>query len=88
VPLLGVYAPVDMSALIRLEWRDGKLALLDVSEPGQPVTLERAGEPGSFVVAPGFRESGEPVEFRRLPDGRVVGLLFGGGSFVRLDPVG
>jgi CubicO group peptidase (beta-lactamase class C family) len=87
VPLLGVYAPVDMSALITLDWRDGKLTLRDASEPGQPVTLERAGGPGSFVVAPGFRESGEPVEFRRLPDGRVVSLLFGGGSLVRLDPV-
>jgi CubicO group peptidase (beta-lactamase class C family) len=88
VPLLGVYAPVDMSELIRLEWRDGKLTLLGVSEPDQPVTLERAGEPGSFVVAPGVRASGEPVVFQRLPDGRVAGLLFGGGSFVRLDPVG
>ena len=87
-PLLGVYATADMSALIKLEWRDGKLTLLDVSEPGQPVVVDRAGEPGSFVVAPGFRESGEPVEFRRLPDGRVVALLFGGGSLVRLDPVG
>ena len=87
VPLLGVYAPVDMSELIRLEWRDGKLALLDTSAAAQPVTLERAGEPGTFVVAPGFRASGEPVVFRRLPDGRVVALLFGGGSFVRLDPV-
>jgi CubicO group peptidase (beta-lactamase class C family) len=86
LPLLGVYATVDMSALIKLEWRDGKLTLLDVSEPGQPVVLDRAGEPGSFVVAPGFRESGEPIEFRRLPDGRVTGLMLGAGSLVRLDP--
>jgi len=86
--LLGVYAPVDRSALIKLEWRDGKLTLLDASEAEQPVVLERSGEPGGFVVAPGFRQSGEPVEFRRQPDGRVVSLLVGGGSLVRLDPVG
>lgn len=85
-PLLGVYAPANMGALIKLEWRDGKLALLDAAEPGQPIAVA-VGEPGSFVVAPGFRESGEPVEFLRRPDGRVVALLFGGDSLVRLDPV-
>ena len=51
------------------------------------VDTSEAYRAGTFVVAPGFRASGEPVVFRRLPDGRVVGLLFGGGSFVRLDPV-
>ena len=49
--------------------------------------LNRAGEPGSFVVAPGFRQSGETVEFRRLPDGTVASLAFGGGGLVRLGPV-
>ncbi len=57
-------------------------------QPGQPVALEPAAEPGSFVVAPGFRESGQPAVFQRLPDGPVVALVFGGGSLVRLDPVG
>ena len=31
VPLLGVYAPADMSSLVRLEWRDGNLTLIDTS---------------------------------------------------------
>jgi CubicO group peptidase (beta-lactamase class C family) len=86
-PLLGVYAPPDLSFLVKLEWRDGHVTMIDTSEPGEKVVLNRAGEPGSFVVAPGVRQSGEPVEFRRLADGSVAGMTFGGGSLVRLGPV-
>jgi CubicO group peptidase (beta-lactamase class C family) len=85
--LLGLYAPPDMSFLVRLEWRDGKPALIDTSEPDEKIPLDRATEPGRFVVAPGYRQSGEPVLFGRRPDGTVVSLQFGGGSMVRLDPV-
>ncbi len=31
LPLLGVYAPVDMSFLLKVEWRDGKLAIVEGS---------------------------------------------------------
>ncbi len=86
-PLLGVYAPPDMSFLVRLEWLDGQLTLIDTSEPSEKVLLNRAGEPGSFVVAPGVRQSGETVEFRRLADGTVASLAFAGGGLVRLGPV-
>jgi len=86
--LLGFYAPPDMSFLVRLEWRDGKLTLIDTSEPDGKIPLDRAAEPGSFVVSPGYRQSGEPVLFGRRPDGAVVSLQFGGGLLVRLDPVG
>jgi len=83
-PLLGLYAPADMSELIRVEWRDGKLAVV---EGDQTMPLEPALEAGSFVVAPGFRGSGEPVVFRRRPDGAVTSMLTGAGTLVRLDPV-
>jgi D-alanyl-D-alanine carboxypeptidase len=86
-PLLGLYAPPDMSYLVRLEWRDGKLTLVDTSERDEKIPLDRAAEPGSFVVAPGYRESGEPVKFGRRPDGTVESLFFGGGLLVRLDRV-
>jgi CubicO group peptidase (beta-lactamase class C family) len=86
--LLGLYAPPDMSFLVRLEWRDGKPTLIDTSGPDEKIPLDRAAEPGSFVVAPGYRQSGEPVLFGRRPDGAVVSLQFGGGLLVRLDPVG
>jgi CubicO group peptidase (beta-lactamase class C family) len=83
-PLLGLYAPADMSELIRVEWRDGKLAVV---EGDQTIPLEPGRDTGSFVVAPGFRTSGEPVVFQRRPDGAVTGMLTGGGTLVRLDPV-
>jgi CubicO group peptidase (beta-lactamase class C family) len=86
-PLLGVYAPVDMSFLLRVEWRDGKLTIVEGSGPGESVPVERGSEPGSFVVAPGFRQSGEPVAFMRRADGAVTAMLIGGGSLVRLDLV-
>jgi hypothetical protein len=87
LPLLGVYAPPDMSFLVRVEWRDGKLAIVEGSGPGETVPLDNAAEPGSFVAAPGFRQSGEPVSFQRRTDGAVTSMLIGGGSLVRLDPV-
>jgi D-alanyl-D-alanine carboxypeptidase len=86
-PLLGLYAAPDMSFVVRLEWRDGKPTLVDTSAPGQKILLDRAAEPGGFVVAPGYRQSGEHVRFGRRPDGTVVSLQLGGGSLVRLDPV-
>jgi CubicO group peptidase (beta-lactamase class C family) len=86
-PVLGVYAPPDFSFLVKLEWRDGQLTMIDTSQPDDKVVIHRAAEPGSFVVAPGVRQSGEPVEFRRLPDGTVASMAFGGGSVVRLGPV-
>jgi hypothetical protein len=86
-PLLGLYAPADMSFLLRIEWRDGKLAVVEGDGPGEIMPLERGSEPGTFVVAPGFRQSGEPVVFQRRADGAVTSMLIGGGSLVRLDPV-
>jgi len=88
LPLLGVYAPADMSFLLRVEWRDRKLAIVEGSGPGETVPLERGSERASFVVAPGFRRSGEPVVFHRRADGTVTSMLIGGlGSLARLDPV-
>ena len=85
--LLGYYAPPDMSFLVRAEWRDGKLTLVDTSQPDDKLPLDRGAEPGTFVAAPGYRASGEPVAFGRRPDGTVESLFFGGGLLVRLDPV-
>jgi CubicO group peptidase (beta-lactamase class C family) len=86
-PLLGLYAPADMSFLLRIEWRDGKLSAVEGSGPGEIMPLEPDSQAGSFVVAPGFRQSGEPLVFQRRLDGTVTSILMGGGSLVRLDPV-
>jgi CubicO group peptidase (beta-lactamase class C family) len=87
-PLLGVYASPDLSFLVRLEWLDGQLTMFDTSEPSEKIVLNRSGEPGSFVVAPGVQQSGETVEFGFLADRAVASLAFGGASLVRLGPVG
>jgi CubicO group peptidase (beta-lactamase class C family) len=86
-PLLGLYAAPDMSFMIRVEWRDGKLTLVEGDGPGEALTIERGTDAGSFVVAPGFRQSGEPLIFQRRADGTVSSMLLGGGSLRRLDPV-
>ncbi len=85
--LLGFYAPPDMSFVLKVEWRDGKLTLIDTSMPDEKIPLDRGADPGTFVAAPGYRPSGEPVVFGRRPDGTVETLFFGGGLLVRLDPV-
>lgn len=87
LPLLGIYAPPDLAWLVRLEWRDSKLTLVDSQAPGEQVTLEPGSHPGTFVVAAGFRQSGETLSIRRRADGTVVSMLLGGGTLVRLDPV-
>jgi CubicO group peptidase (beta-lactamase class C family) len=86
-PLLGLYAPASMSFMVRVEWRDGKLAVVEGDGPGQVMPLERGREPGTFVAAPGFRLSGEPLVFRRRPDGTVTSMQVASGTLVRLDPV-
>jgi len=68
--LLGLYAePQVFGELVRIEWRDGVLAL--VAPDGAPVVLLPTGEGDVFVVGPGARASGEPARFDRADDGRV-----------------
>jgi CubicO group peptidase (beta-lactamase class C family) len=86
-PLLGLYAPADMSFLFRIEWRDGKLAVVAGNGPDEIMPLAQGSEASSFVVAPGFRQSGEALVFQRRSDGTVTSMLIGGGSLARLDPV-
>jgi CubicO group peptidase (beta-lactamase class C family) len=86
-PLLGLYAFPDDSQLRRVEWRDGKLAMISPNY-AEPMPLTPAGEPDTFVVGPGFRDSGEIARFRRTPGGRVSSLYFGSATLLRLAPVG
>jgi D-alanyl-D-alanine carboxypeptidase len=83
--LVGLYAPADMTEVVRLEWRDGKLMFVGADDPAWRPELEPADDPDTFIVAPGFRQSGEPVRFCRLPGGQVSSLVLGGGTLLRLD---
>ena len=85
--LLGLYAPADMTEIVRLEWRDGKLIFLSAEDLTWRPELEATDSPDTFMVGPGFRQSGERVQFRRLPDGRVTSFVAGGGTMLRLDLV-
>jgi CubicO group peptidase (beta-lactamase class C family) len=86
-PVLGLYAPPDLSFVIRVEWRDGQLAVVEGDGPGQVMPLERGREPGTFVAAAGFRLSGETLVFQRRADGTVTSMLTASGTLARLDPV-
>jgi len=87
LPLLGIYVNPEQGLVVRLEWRDGHLVLVDPTEPSWVKTLAPTEDPDVFVVEPGVRESGEPATFRRTPDGRVASVHLASETHVRLDPV-
>ncbi|HEY1456685.1 MAG TPA: hypothetical protein VGG31_09310, partial [Candidatus Dormibacteraeota bacterium] len=86
-PLLGIYHAADIGLLIRLEWRDGKLAVIVPDDPTWRPMLSPTDDPDVFMVEPGSRQSGEHAVFRRLADGRVVSLFLAAGTYQRLGPV-
>jgi D-alanyl-D-alanine carboxypeptidase len=85
--LVGLYGDPDDGILIRCEWRDGTLVLIDADEPEWLPKLEPGDGPDRFVVSLGWRESGEPAIFRRTADGRVRSVVLGPQSLSRFDPV-
>jgi CubicO group peptidase (beta-lactamase class C family) len=85
-PLIGLYSYAGSAELCRIEWRDGKLVMVTQGY-ADPIPLNPDGEPDTFVVGLGFRDSGEPVRFHRAPDGRVASVQVGSGTILRLDPV-
>ena len=86
--LLGIYGEPTEGMLTRLEWRDGKLTMLDPSEPDWSLVLLSDGEPDRFTVDWFQREAGEPVEFHRDPEGKVTGVTIGPYTLRRYDPLG
>ena len=76
-----------MGGLFRLEWRDGKLCVVDPDEPTWRPTLSPTDDPDVFMIDPGVRESGELATFLRTPQGRVRSLFLAAATLVRLDPV-
>jgi CubicO group peptidase (beta-lactamase class C family) len=84
--LLGVYADTGVFAeLVRIEWRDGSLALVDPVAP--TIELHPTEEPDVFEVQAGVRASGEPARFERADDGRVRRFRIGGGAYSRLHAI-
>jgi CubicO group peptidase (beta-lactamase class C family) len=85
--LLGIYAQAEVFAeLVRIEWRDGALALVDPDSP--TIELRPTPDPDVFDVEPGNRASGEGARFERAEDGGVRRFWIGGGSYARLHALG
>ncbi len=85
-PLLGIYARPGLGGwVLRLEWRDGKLAFISPEMPSWHLALEPTGNPDVFIAEPGSNFSGENVIFRRHDDGRVISVLLVESTFMRLD---
>ena len=86
--LLGFYGEPTEAILARLEWRDGKLTMLDPSEADWKLVLLPADAPDRFTVDWFQRESGEPVEFHRDDTGQVTGVTIGPYTLRRYEPLG
>lgn len=85
--LVGIYLAQEPGWLIKLEWRDGKLSVIDPDDATWRPTLTPTDQPDVFMVDLGVRQSGEQAVFRSLPDGRVASLFLAASTFMRLDRV-
>ena len=71
-PLLAMYAGSGLAGgVLRLEWRDGKLAFVDPELAAFRLALEPTSSIDTFVAEQGSYFAGENVIFRRRADGRV-----------------
>jgi CubicO group peptidase (beta-lactamase class C family) len=87
-PLLGLYARPGLGGwVLRLEWRDGKLAFVSPEVAAWRLALQPTSDPDIFVAEPGSNFSGENVTFQRRADGRVTSVLLVESTYLRLDQV-
>lgn len=86
-PLVGIYFDKELGVTLRLEWRDGKLVIIDPAQPQWRPVLTPTEDPSVFLIEPGVRQSGENAVFNRLPDGRVASIFIAAGTWARMDPV-
>ncbi len=86
-PYVGLYTAQHFGTIVRVEWLDGKLTVLDSEAPAWKPTLAPTDDGDVFLIEPGFRESGELARFERHADSRVVSLFFAAARFARLEPV-
>lgn len=84
---LGLYADPAYAAVLRLEWRDGRLTFVDPDTPTWRPALRPTDVADTFIVDPGVRESGEHCTFGRRADGRIRSVMLGSALLRRLDPV-
>jgi D-alanyl-D-alanine carboxypeptidase len=87
--LPGLYLGEHFDTVLRVEWLDGKLTVLDPGSPAWKLTLAPTDEQDVFLIEPGARESGELARFEREPgsDARVAALFLAVARLRRLEPV-
>ncbi|HKC20704.1 MAG TPA: serine hydrolase domain-containing protein [Candidatus Dormibacteraeota bacterium] len=85
--VIGFYVRKESDVVLRVEWRDGRLAVIDPGLPAWRPTLTPTSDRDVFMIEPGVRQSGERAVFRRLEDGRVSALFLAASTYERLDPV-
>lgn len=85
--LPGLYLGEHFDTVLRVEWLDGKLTVLDPGLADWKLTLAPTDEKDVFLIEPGARESGELARFERGPAGRVVALFLAVARLKRLEPV-
>jgi D-alanyl-D-alanine carboxypeptidase len=83
---VGLYTAPHFATVVRVEWLDGKLTVLDAETPTWKPTLAPTEDPDVFSIEAGFRESGELARFERAADGRVVSLFLAVSRLQRLEP--
>jgi CubicO group peptidase (beta-lactamase class C family) len=84
--LIGVYFDRELGVTLRVEWRDGRLTIVDPQLPSWRPTLTPTDDPDVFLIDAGYRQSGENAVFKRLPDGRVASVFVAAGTWMRLEP--
>jgi CubicO group peptidase (beta-lactamase class C family) len=86
-PLLGLYARPGHTYVVRVEWRDGRLAVAGPEPDGWRFPLSPTSDPDVFTVDRDFPQAGDLVSFHRTADGRVSGMSLFDATFTRLGPV-
>ena len=86
-PLLGLYARPGHTYVVRVEWRDGRLAVAGPEPDGWRFSLSPTSDPDVFAVDPDFPQAGDLVRFHRTADGRISSMSLFDATFTRLAPV-
>ena len=84
--VLGVYRDPEFGQDVIVEWRDGKLVMLDDDPDAPSHELEPTDDPLVFTMR-GGRPGGEPLVFSRGADGRIDRCNAGGYPAMRVDLV-
>jgi CubicO group peptidase (beta-lactamase class C family) len=86
-PLLGLYARPGLTHVVRVEWRDGRLAAAGPEPGGWRFPLSPTSDPEVFTIDADSPQAGDQVRFHRTADGRVHAISLFDATFARLDPV-